>query len=130
MPSPLPVDQRFLSKYRLRSGAEFRQVYDQGRSAADGNLVVYVVGNSLEHPRLGLSVSRKVGGAVQRNRWKRLIREAFRLYRLELPMSVDLVVIPRGGEPALEQIAASLVSLARQAQRRLGKPRPPRRSGS
>ncbi len=124
------ADQRFLPKYRLRSGAEFRHVYDEGRSAADGTLVVYVVGNACEHPRLGLSVSRKVGGAVQRNRWKRLIREAFRTHRPELPVGLDLVVIPRGGEPELNTIAASLVSLVRQAQRRLGKPRPPRRSGS
>ena len=115
------MDQRFPQALRLRRGEEFRKVFDQGRSVADGTLVVYAMINELPHARLGLSVSRKVGNAVRRNRWKRLIREAFRLRRESMPTGIDLIVIPRSGQPTLERIQQSLVSLARQAQRRVKK---------
>src|SRR5579883_2075110 len=86
---------RFPQALRLKTPAEFKRVYDRKRSAADGRLVVYACENGLPHSRLGLSVSRKVGGAVVRNRYKRLFREAFRLTRRDLPAGVDLVLIPR-----------------------------------
>jgi ribonuclease P protein component len=112
----------FPASHRLKSPAEFRRAYDRNRSAAEGWLVVYACENGLPHPRLGVSVSRKVGGAVVRNRFKRLYREAFRLVRHDLPPGVDLVLIPRpkAGEPPLERVKSSLVTLARQAAARLG----------
>ena len=76
--------------------------------------------NGLGYPRLGLSVSRKVGGAVVRNRWKRLLREAFRLRRHELPAGIDLVVIPRQEvEPELARLLESLPVLAQRGLRKL-----------
>jgi ribonuclease P protein component len=87
---------------------------------ADDVLVVYGCYNGLLWSRLGLSVSRKIGGAVTRNRWKRLIREAFRLERLHLPPGIDLIVIPRrSGEPRLSAIRGSLVSLSHRMARKL-----------
>lgn len=113
-------DQRFSRKYRVRHRDEFAAVYARGAYAADQVLVVNACENSLDWPRLGLSVSRKVGNAVERNRWKRLIREAFRLRRSDLPAGVDLVVRPRkGAEPSLTAILASLPRLAKQVTRRL-----------
>jgi ribonuclease P protein component len=67
----------------------------------------------LPHPRLGISASRRLGGAVVRNRWKRLLREAFRLSRSQLPAGIDLVVIPRQDvEPTLASLLESLPRLA------------------
>jgi ribonuclease P protein component len=108
-------DARFPARFRLRRGADFARVYERHRSASDDVLLVYACENTLGYPRLGVSVSRKVGGAVERNRWKRLIREAFRLSRNELPAGVDLVVIPRATDAELRAIRASLVRLAARA---------------
>ena len=81
---------------RLSRSAEFERVYRQGRSSANRHLVLYTFPNpSVEHPRLGLSVSRKVGGAVERNRVKRLLREAFDHARDDLRPGHDLVVVAR-----------------------------------
>jgi len=117
---------------RMKAPAAFDRAYARRKSAADGVLIVYAVENGLPHPRLGCSVSKKVGNAVVRNRVKRLFREAFRLEQERLPAGVDLVLIPRpGGPPTLAAVRASLVALARQAARKLtppptaGPPAPP-----
>lgn len=105
----------FPKAYRLRTPAEFDAVFAFKRSAADGTLVVYAMPNDLPHPRLGLSVSRKNGNAVVRNRLKRLYREAFRLTRAELP-NADLILIPRRRpEPTLDEVKASLKALSWRA---------------
>jgi ribonuclease P protein component len=106
-------DRRLLRKHRIRHAAEFQRVFRRRATASDRRLLVFGQRSGLSHPRLGLSVSRKVGGAVVRNRWKRVIREAFRLTRHELPSGVDLVVIPRrGAEPELAGLSESLPRLA------------------
>lgn len=64
-----------------------------------GPLTMYARANDLGHPRLGLSVSRKVGTAVVRHRIKRCLREAFRLMQHDLPRGYDWVVVVRPHEP-------------------------------
>lgn len=81
---------------RLSRSAEFERVYRHGRSTANRQLVLYTFPNdSGEGARVGLSVSRKVGGAVQRNKVKRLLREAFARNEQRLPAGLDLVVVAR-----------------------------------
>ena len=122
----------FPHTHRMKTPAEFERCYARKRSASDGVLIVYACENDRSHPRLGCSVSRKIGNAVVRNRYKRLFREAFRLSQHDLPAGVDLVLIPRPGpEPTLEALKESLVKLAQQAARKLGpKPAAPKSEGS
>ena len=115
--------------HHMKTPAEFERCYARKRSVSDGLLIVYACENELAHPRLGCSVSKKVGNAVVRNRYKRLFREAFRLVQHDLPSGVDLILIPRPGPyPAIDTLKVSLVKLARQASRKLSegkKPLPP-----
>jgi ribonuclease P protein component len=83
---------------RLSRSAEFERVYRHGRSKGNRFLVLYAFPREApadEGPRLGLSVSRRVGGAVERSRVKRTLREAFWQEAERLPADADYVVVAR-----------------------------------
>jgi ribonuclease P protein component len=116
------MSQNFRKHEHLRRPADFQRVYDRRRSVSDEWLIVYACENGLPHLRVGLSVSRKVGNAVRRNRLRRLYREAFRLTRSEMPGGLDLVLIPRKKEdPELESLKKALPQLVGQLARKLGR---------
>jgi ribonuclease P protein component len=92
---------------RLSRSSDFQRIYRQGSSTASRFLVLYSfkrpAETGAEGPRLGLSVSKKLGGAVVRNRVKRLLREAFQGCAGHLAEEYDLVVIAR---PQLLELVA------------------------
>ena len=97
----MPPSYRFPKSLHLRLPSEFDAVYAGKTRESRGPLTVYGLPNALAHPRLGMSVSRKVGTAVKRNRIRRLLREAFRLLQHDLPRGYDWVVVVRPHEPLI-----------------------------
>jgi ribonuclease P protein component len=122
-----PSHRGFPKSARLIRPADFSRVYEQRRSAAAGPLVMYAAANGLpgEPVRIGLSVSRRIGNAVVRNRWKRRLREAFRGLRRALPPGNDFVIVVRSGLPpagaeGARWMSESIASLASRIVARPG----------
>lgn len=91
----MAVSFRLHPRSHLRRPEEFARVYDVGVRAGDQHVLIFAASNDLGYSRFGLSVSRKHGSAVIRNRKRRLLREAFRLQQHALPSNFDLILIPR-----------------------------------
>jgi len=91
---------------RIRKRSEYQRIYAKGQKISSKNLVLFYLENDLERPRMGMTVTRRTGGAVQRNRTKRLLREWFRESREELP-PMDLVINAREGIHRMSQDALS-----------------------
>ena len=112
---------------RITRSGDFDAVYRRGRSAANRHLVVYAFARddrpSSSPARLGLSVSKKVGDAVERNRVKRVVRERFAEIAPSLPPGIDVVVIARPGcaryveEKGSAAIGARLAELVERVTR-------------
>jgi len=109
---------RFPRSRRIRSGGDFRRIFRRRCSVGNRHLVLYVEANEVGHPRLGVSVSKRLGNAVARNRMKRRLREAFRLRQHELP-AVDMVCVIKTRELSVADCAAHLSKLAARASLRL-----------
>jgi len=113
------MDRRFRSREHLRRPIDFRRVYDARCSAGNNSMIVYAFPNGLAFNRVGFSVSKKASNAVVRNRLRRILKEAYRLSKAELPTGYDLVLIPRSSAlPRLPTLLVELPWLIQQAIRR------------
>lgn len=86
--------------FAVKNHYEFRRAYNKGARKGGRYMVVNISKNNREESRLGLSVSRKFGNSVQRNRFKRLVRESFRSIRGDLSGNYDIIVTARSSERA------------------------------
>jgi len=100
----------------LKRISDFRKVYNRGKSYVNKNLVVYVLKNNSGFNRLGISVSKKVGNSVVRNRVTRLIKESYRLTEDSVDSGFDIVVIARATAKGLSflEIKSSLIHLLKK----------------
>jgi ribonuclease P protein component len=113
----LAADLSFPRAMRLSGKLAFANVYDNAISQTRGPLKILGIPNQLSHARLGLSVSRRVGTAPQRNRIKRLLRESFRLLPLSRSLGYDLVIVVRPhkalGLPAYQKLLGETIEKIR-----------------
>ncbi len=102
----------------LKKTDDFRNVYENGKSIADKNIVVYVWKNESSRNRLGISCSKKIGNSIVRHRFARLVREAYRLHEDVFNSGLDIVVVARfcAREASFFNIEESLLKLAGKAR--------------
>jgi ribonuclease P protein component len=89
--------EEFQREVRIVRSSDYQRLYKKGRKIHSEKFVLFGEENGTSHHRLGITVSRKVGCAVVRNRIKRLFREIFRKSRGEIPNTLDIVVNAKAG---------------------------------
>lgn len=125
----------FPKKKRLVSNRQFKAVLARKLCVSDGLLKLHMAENDCGYARLGVSISKSYGGAVERNRVKRLLREAFRQNQDQIPAGFDYLLMispdwpkkkdmPAGtgktiGQPTFEQVKASFLALVAAAENRI-----------
>jgi len=82
-------------KYKLRKNMEFKKVYSGGKNFWNRNLILYIRKNKLEESRFGVTITKKIGNAVVRNKIKRRIKEIYRLNMYRIKDGYDLIFIPK-----------------------------------
>ncbi|WP_058486398.1 ribonuclease P protein component [Defluviitalea phaphyphila] len=102
----------------LKKNYQFRNVYNKGNSIANRFLVMYKLKNGKDKNRLGISVSKKVGNSVVRNRITRLIRESYRLKEEEIKKGWDIVIIARVASKNSDynEISKSIYNLLKKSE--------------
>jgi ribonuclease P protein component len=127
----------FPKKKRLVGNQQFKAVLARSLRVSNGLLTLYIAENDCGYPRLGVSVSKSCGGAIVRNRLKRLLREAFRQSQDRIPAGFDylLMISPQGprrrgllrrpaagagGQPTFEQVKASFLALVTAVVGKIG----------
>lgn len=114
------MDERLRPRERLRGRGAFAQVFARRCRASDDLLAVHVMENGLDFPRLGISVSKRIGNAAVRNYAKRRLREAFRRNKAKLTAGLDHVCVVRR-DLHTGDVADSFLALSAQASRQLAR---------
>ncbi len=109
-------DRRLRRERRLRRASEFEEAY-RGRKLVGRHMVMFVREAPDAELRVGVVTGRRIGGAVQRNRWRRRLREVFRLERHRLQGGADIVLVARAcaNEPPFEVLRREFLDLAQRA---------------
>ncbi len=106
-------------RQRVRKRRDFERAYEEGKKVVTPEFALFARPNGLPHSRLGITTTRQLGKAVTRNRARRLVREAYRTHRQEIPTGLDLVFVVRspllGHKPA--ELGPILVSAAQEASK-------------
>ena len=125
-----PSDERFPKTVRLRRRKEFLGVQRSPHRLVTQHFIVYARPTGDRDTRIGITVSRKVGRAHQRNRVKRLVREVFRMNRSTVPSGLDAVLVARPGRglPDFGEVEAQLVPSLMELKQRVAKRKGKRRS--
>ena len=89
---PSPPSQRFPKTNRILKREVFKRVYEQGRKIQGRHFTAFTLENAEGRPRLGITATRKIGNSVERNRARRLVREAFRKNKWLAEVGVDIVI--------------------------------------
>jgi ribonuclease P protein component len=102
----------------LRKNKQFQEVYRTGRSFANRLAVLYVLSSGTDARRIGFAAGKRLGGAVVRNRVKRLLREVYRLHQAELIVGTDLILVGRQGilGASYEQVSVAVRDVLRRAK--------------
>ena len=114
------MDKGFPSQWRIRTTAQFQHVYAKRQRLFGQYYVLYYRGNKFKHARLGTVASkRKVRSAVRRNRFKRLVREVFRIRKSNWP-AVDVIVVakPQSARATKQELSLCLNKLFKQLSMR------------
>ena len=99
----------------LKKNSDFIKVYNEGRSKANRNLILFVLENGTEKNRLGVSISKKVGNSVYRHYFKRCVKESYRLHEKMFNSGLDIVVLARTGAKGIKyrDIESAMMQLMR-----------------
>ena len=111
-------DIKMLFSESMKKTQDFRNVYENGKSFADRNIVLYVWENGSSKNRVGISCSKKIGNSIVRHRFSRLVREAYRLQENVFNSGLDIVVVARAcaRDASFHDIQDSLIRLAGKAR--------------
>lgn len=110
-------EQGFPATLRVRKRRDFQRAYEEGYKVVKPEFALFARPNRLEHSRLGVTASRRIGKAVRRNRARRLVREAYRTHREQMPRGFDYVVVVRSSllERRPQELGPLLVKAAAEA---------------
>jgi ribonuclease P protein component len=114
------ASEKFPKSDRILKRDRFREVYDTGRKIQATYFTAFVLPNESERPRIGITATRKIGNSVERNRARRLVRDAFRKNKWLVPNGVDIVINVRRllVQASYHQVEGDLVTFLKKVGNR------------